>query len=53
MEEIANCGVTEEVFKDFGSFIANDPAEFGVEGGHGPILSRAPPFWSIEAKGHE
>ncbi len=53
MEQIPYCGVTKEIFKDLGRLVAYDPAEFGVEGGHGVILSRAAVFWSIEAMAHE
>ena len=49
VEEVAKCGVTEDLFKCLRSLIPKDSAEFGVEGGHGSILSRVPAFASIEA----
>jgi hypothetical protein len=47
MEQIADRRITEEILEGLCRLISNDSAEFGVEGGHGAILSRAREFTPI------
>ena len=49
VEKITNSCVAEEILKGLCCLVAKEPAEFGVEGGQGVILSRARAFASIEA----